>query len=488
MDWLGPLGIKRIRQQTGWFKCEKSAGVYDWAWLDECVDAAIQQGLQPWLETNYGNPMRNSTPWLLPDHPTARPYPWGDFSPLSKPRTNFISSLPSPPTPTPGPGYQPARPHRRPPGHSHREPPGSGEAGTSTPTGSAVRASQSCLDSTGKEPQGSISFPASIKSLFLASARFEKSKSQTEDSMKPNHLCTSPLRTTAIMVLLSSSGLQAAVLLNDTLSDNERATQNLTESAEWAFAPNGGGNTNANLSASTGALVYSPAAAAAQQSTAYFTPSGAPAVLADGETITLTFDFTLTALGSPSENGLRFGLFNSNESRYAPGFGTASPPVLNLAVFEPSTGFFTTANLGATTGTSTFGVRRGNASASNTTPFGGSGTITGASTTSGYLGLSANTTYTASLSITRNTSTSAFVSTTLNGFTQSATTTATAGTMSFDTVAILSGSAIVPTGNTFTVDNIHVSIIPEPASVLLGGLGLFTLLRRRRQPLVGSRS
>lgn len=56
-DWLGPLGIKRIRQQAGWAKCEKVVGVYDWAWLDECVDGALAQGVQPWLETNYGNPI-----------------------------------------------------------------------------------------------------------------------------------------------------------------------------------------------------------------------------------------------------------------------------------------------------------------------------------------------------------------------------------------------------------------------------------------------
>ncbi|MBC8010240.1 MAG: hypothetical protein H7067_09095, partial [Burkholderiales bacterium] len=56
-DWLGPLGAKRIRQQAGWAKCEKQLGVYDWAWLDECVDGALAQGVQPWLETNYGNPL-----------------------------------------------------------------------------------------------------------------------------------------------------------------------------------------------------------------------------------------------------------------------------------------------------------------------------------------------------------------------------------------------------------------------------------------------
>lgn len=52
---LGPLGAKHIRVQTGWAKCEKTPGVYDFAWLDEVVNDALAQGVQPWLETNYGN-------------------------------------------------------------------------------------------------------------------------------------------------------------------------------------------------------------------------------------------------------------------------------------------------------------------------------------------------------------------------------------------------------------------------------------------------
>lgn len=55
--YLGPLGAKGIRLQAGWAKCEKSPGVYDWAWLDEVVDDALAQGVQPWLETSYGNPL-----------------------------------------------------------------------------------------------------------------------------------------------------------------------------------------------------------------------------------------------------------------------------------------------------------------------------------------------------------------------------------------------------------------------------------------------
>jgi len=55
--YLGPLGAKSIRLQAGWAKCEKAKGVYDFAWLDAVVDDAISQGVQPWLQTSYGNPI-----------------------------------------------------------------------------------------------------------------------------------------------------------------------------------------------------------------------------------------------------------------------------------------------------------------------------------------------------------------------------------------------------------------------------------------------
>ena len=55
--YLGPLGAKAIRVQTGWAKCEKKPGEYDFAWLDAVVDDARAQGVQPWLELSYGNPI-----------------------------------------------------------------------------------------------------------------------------------------------------------------------------------------------------------------------------------------------------------------------------------------------------------------------------------------------------------------------------------------------------------------------------------------------
>ncbi len=53
--YLGPLGAKKIRLQGGWAKTETTAGVYDWTWLDNIVNDAVSQGIQPWIETSYGN-------------------------------------------------------------------------------------------------------------------------------------------------------------------------------------------------------------------------------------------------------------------------------------------------------------------------------------------------------------------------------------------------------------------------------------------------
>ncbi len=54
-EYLVPLGIRRLRMQAGWDKTEKVKGTYNWAWLDHIIDDAVSRGLQPWLQTSYGN-------------------------------------------------------------------------------------------------------------------------------------------------------------------------------------------------------------------------------------------------------------------------------------------------------------------------------------------------------------------------------------------------------------------------------------------------
>jgi len=54
---LGQAGVKYARCQTGWIKCEKQPGVYDFSWLDAIVDALLAESIQPWLSVSFGNPL-----------------------------------------------------------------------------------------------------------------------------------------------------------------------------------------------------------------------------------------------------------------------------------------------------------------------------------------------------------------------------------------------------------------------------------------------
>ena len=55
--YLGPLGVKKARIQSGWAKTEKVKGECDWAWLDEIILDMVDQGVEPWVCLCYGNPI-----------------------------------------------------------------------------------------------------------------------------------------------------------------------------------------------------------------------------------------------------------------------------------------------------------------------------------------------------------------------------------------------------------------------------------------------
>ncbi len=56
-QYLGPLGVKKARIQSGWAKTEKEQGIFDWAWMDEIVQDMVQQDVEPWVCLCYGNPL-----------------------------------------------------------------------------------------------------------------------------------------------------------------------------------------------------------------------------------------------------------------------------------------------------------------------------------------------------------------------------------------------------------------------------------------------
>lgn len=56
-DYLGELGVKHARFQSGWAKTEKQKGIYDFKWLDSVLDDCLSKRIQPWICICYGNPI-----------------------------------------------------------------------------------------------------------------------------------------------------------------------------------------------------------------------------------------------------------------------------------------------------------------------------------------------------------------------------------------------------------------------------------------------
>ena len=61
-DLLGESGVKFARCQTGWMKCEKTPGKYDFAWLDDVVDNLASRGVETWLSLSFGHPAYTPSP------------------------------------------------------------------------------------------------------------------------------------------------------------------------------------------------------------------------------------------------------------------------------------------------------------------------------------------------------------------------------------------------------------------------------------------
>jgi hypothetical protein len=67
---LAALGAKWGRVQTGWNRCERVRGVYEFGWLDEVIDSLLDVGVQPFFTLGFGNRL------YTPDapHESARGY------------------------------------------------------------------------------------------------------------------------------------------------------------------------------------------------------------------------------------------------------------------------------------------------------------------------------------------------------------------------------------------------------------------------------
>ncbi len=58
----GELGVKHARVMTGWFRCEREKGIYDFEWLEKIVNKLLAQGIRPWFCVCYGNKLYCDSP------------------------------------------------------------------------------------------------------------------------------------------------------------------------------------------------------------------------------------------------------------------------------------------------------------------------------------------------------------------------------------------------------------------------------------------
>lgn len=173
-----------------------------------------------------------------------------------------------------------------------------------------------------------------------------------------------------------------------------------------------------------------------------------------GETLTLSFIGQYTEAPGDVGGGLRFGFISAYNN-------STNANADNAIGVQSGTGANNTLSLNRDT-------------TPNSGPLGGATALIATTTGSQNIGTSV---YTASFAITRtDTSTYNYLGT-VNGSTVSAIGETVGGFDNYNAIAIVNGN----TAADFRIDNVSVSLIPEPnVTALLGGLGTLLLLRRSR--------
>ena len=55
-DYLCEAGVKYARCQSGWWKCERTPGKFDFKWIDDVVDGLKAKKIETWLSLSFGHP------------------------------------------------------------------------------------------------------------------------------------------------------------------------------------------------------------------------------------------------------------------------------------------------------------------------------------------------------------------------------------------------------------------------------------------------
>lgn len=275
---------------------------------------------------------------------------------------------------------------------------------------------------------------------------------------------------------LPLSAQTVTTLLNDTFTDLDRTNQALPASSAWFTS---GSTVNTNIDASGGALVVKNALT----NLTYFTGAGNAVNLANGESLTLSFNVSFSAVADAAAS-FRVGLYSSGTRISADNFGNT-----NSAFSGSYSGYMGGVNIGST-GSNIFRVyERGTSTSLISGSIGTSGYALTGSGGGAVKTFVPDTVYSAVMTITRVDASTVSISQSYSGIfsgdsvtsTASATISDTSGVnTSFDTLAFYYNN----TAN-LTFDNIKLdySAIPEPSTfAFLAGFGALACvaIRRRR--------
>jgi len=265
--------------------------------------------------------------------------------------------------------------------------------------------------------------------------------------------------------LLALAPVAKAQIINDTFSTNPANPNDVG----WYSSA----GTVTTFNGSSGALQFTQGDTTANVSVF---KQFSQTTLAVGESLRLTFDYTAFASQpiSVSNSHFRIGLFD-----------TSNTFTSNQAASSWSTtneGYTMGIGAGTTGATSNFFYRTGNAGIVSTTS---PSTALGAADTlnvTNFALVPVNVEFTITrLSATEIQLAGKFVQNSITTTFTTKNVTATGNYVdTFDTLFIGYGSSA--NGRGFTIDNVNLTVVPEPSSyaLLLGGLGLLVLLRRRR--------
>lgn len=281
-----------------------------------------------------------------------------------------------------------------------------------------------------------------------------------KDTMKNKQIL--PL-TLVALYSASFSNANAATLVNETFSDGNRTTQNLSTSLDWHML---GGS--APYADSVADNTWTMNDDATYGSVGYFTAPGSPASLAVGEKMTLSFDLTY-ATNSTSAGSFRFALLDSGGERIS-----ADMTGMQDSAFESYTGYASFYALSSTNNLTSGNRIRQRNSGNDQLWTSGAFTILDTTTTAAT---AIDTVYSASLELDYISPSLMRITTVVNGdsFTYDDSTPLT----SFDTISMYSNG----TNGAIGISNMLVTVIPEPSATtaLIGLLAITASITSRRR-------